>query len=130
MRYLLDTTVLIDFSKGHTPTVSKILTMLEKGDELGVCAITVAEFYAGVMRGAETKLDTFMDSLTYWYIDRQTAVSAGNFRRTFARHGKTVTIADALIAATALQEHAVLVTDNVKDFPMKITTVSLRGKTP
>lgn len=47
-RYLLDTTALIDFSKGREPARTRIPQMIAAGDELAVCAVNVAEFYAGV----------------------------------------------------------------------------------
>ena len=54
-RCLLDTTALIDFSKGRQPASSRILRMFEAGDEVGVCAIVVAEFYAGLVPEQRTR---------------------------------------------------------------------------
>lgn len=48
-RYLLDTSVLIDFSKGREPAQSRILQLIHGGDEIGVCSIIVAEFFSGVI---------------------------------------------------------------------------------
>jgi hypothetical protein len=43
---------------------------------------------------------------------------AGQWRYDFARQGVTLHIADALIAAVAMEEEASLITANLKDFPM------------
>ena len=47
-RYLLDTTVLIDFSKDAEPATSWVLAHVDAGDELGISPINVAEFFAGL----------------------------------------------------------------------------------
>ena len=47
-RYLLDTNILIDFSKRREPAFSFVQRAIATGDELGVTAINVAEFYAGL----------------------------------------------------------------------------------
>ncbi|CCF83058.1 PIN domain protein (fragment) [Nitrolancea hollandica] len=43
---------------------------------------------------------------------------AGQDRYTFARIEKAITVTDALIAAAAWEHHAILVTNNLKDYPM------------
>ena len=50
-RYLLDTDALISYSKGRQPAVSRITQLIDQGDELGVCAVNVAEFFAGLAPG-------------------------------------------------------------------------------
>src|SRR5438093_2631371 len=86
-RYLLDTTALIDFSKNREPARSKILEMINSADELAVCAINVAEFYAGVPAEKRAIWDEFISSLRFWDISRETARQAGIFRHDFARKG-------------------------------------------
>ncbi len=46
--YLLDTTALINFSKGFEPSRSKILTMIDARHQLAICSVAVAEFFAGL----------------------------------------------------------------------------------
>lgn len=58
-RYLLDTTTLIDDSKNLAPTRSHILNALRVGDELGVCAVIVAEFESACLpRGGHAGNDS------------------------------------------------------------------------
>lgn len=126
-RYLLDTTALIDFSKGREPARSRLLAMIEAGDELGVCAINVAEFYTGIPSDQRAVWDEFIGALSYWDITHEAAARAGHDRYDFARKGQTLSVADALIAAVARHHGATLTTNNVKDYPMAdITVLPLR----
>jgi predicted nucleic acid-binding protein len=131
-RYLLDTTALIDFSKDREPTRSRVLSMITAGDELGVCAINVAEFYTGVSPATERPaLDQFIRSLAYWEITFGAAVRAGRYRHDFLRTGQTLSTTDVLVAAVARERHATLVTNNPKHYPMAdITVLSLAGTDP
>ena len=50
--YLLDTTVLIDYLRGHPGVIARLRALAEEGHELTVCAISVAEVFAG-LRGED-----------------------------------------------------------------------------
>ena len=117
-RYLLDTTALIDFSKGYEPAVSRILDMLEAGAEVGVCDVSVAEFFTGLPSEAQPFWEEFITSLAYFVTTRQTAIQAGKYRREFSGMGLTLSVPDALIAAVARERGTVLVTHNTKHYPM------------
>ena len=126
-RYLIDTSVLIDFSKNRQPTVARILAMLDAGDELAVCDITVAEFYAGQPAGSPGDMGDFIAQLPYWPTTFEAAVRAGEERHHHSRQGRTLATTDALIAAVALARGAGVLTENPKDFPMpELALVSLR----
>lgn len=116
--YLLDTTALIDFSKRRDPAYVQILTWIEAGDTLAACAITLAEFYAGLSVDEAREWEEFVTALAYWPISPEAAMRAGQDRYRFARQGTAITITDALLAAVAREREAVLVTGNIKDYPM------------
>ena len=80
--------------------------------------MTVAEFFAGLQPDERPRWDAFVAELTYWATTREMARQAGIYRYEYARRGRTILTADALIAATAAAVGATLVTENVKDFPM------------
>jgi predicted nucleic acid-binding protein len=57
-RYLLDTDAPIDFSKGSEPATSRILSWIDATDIVAVCAISVAEFFAGLPLSIRPRLRT------------------------------------------------------------------------
>jgi predicted nucleic acid-binding protein len=117
-RYLLDTDVLIDYAKGRNPVVARIRVWLAQGDELGVCAVNVAEFVAGLPPADRPYWRTVLGALDFWPLPFAAAVRAGEWRRDFAQQGQTLATADTLTAAAALQADAALVTRNVRHYPM------------
>jgi len=78
----------------------------------------VAELYASVREGAEREaLEVFLSVFDLVSVDGFIAEAGGLYRRDyFKSHG--VSLADALIAATASVRGATLVTLNRKHFPM------------
>jgi predicted nucleic acid-binding protein len=117
-RYLLDTTALIDFSKGREPARSRILGWIAGGDDVGVCAVNVAEFYSGLAPRDHAVWDAFFGALAYWDVTRTVSRQAGVWRYVFARQGTQLSTADTLVAAVAQEQAAIVVTNNVKDYPM------------
>ena len=116
--YMLDTTALIDFSKGVEPTTSRIDGLLADGAAMGICAINVTEFYSGVLPGRRPEWDAFVRALEFWDISYETALLAGRLRHDFARSGMQMSSADMMIASVALEQGATLLTDNARHFPI------------
>jgi predicted nucleic acid-binding protein len=116
--FLLDTSALIDFSKHTEPTTSQILDWVDAGETLAICAISVAEFYTGLSSSDISIWQDFVTSLAYCPISFDAAMRAGQDRYRYARQGIAIATTDALLAAVAREQNAVLVTGNVKDFPM------------
>ena len=114
-RYLLDTAALIDFAKGREPVRSQILEMIDAGDELGVCAVSVAEFYAGLPVAEQPQWDAFFAALRYWEITRQASRQAGVWHQEYSERGIPLTITDLLIAAVALEQHATLLSNDASE---------------
>jgi len=126
-RYLLDTTALIDFSKGTEPTFSLVHRFLRNSDEVGVSPVNVTEFYAGLAPSQWGVWDEFFEPLLLWPISLAAAKQAGRFRYDFARQGITLSTTDTLVAAVAREQGATIVTSNVKDYPMdEVTLFPLR----
>lgn len=115
VRLLFDTDVLIDYLRG----VPQAVAYLEaREDSLSLSAVTVADLYAGVREGRERKaLAAFIAAFEVVPLDQAIAEKGGLLRRDYSKsHGTG--LADALIAATAELQQAVLVTLNRKHFPM------------
>ncbi len=125
-RYLLDTSVLIDFSKGVMPVRDRLFDLAQE-HTLGVCGINITEFYSGIKHGARPAVDEFIDSLTYWDVTRPMFLTAGGYRYDFARKGVTLASPDTIVAAVAHHRKATLLTGNVKHFPMADITVKRLG---
>jgi predicted nucleic acid-binding protein len=116
--FLVDTDVLIDAGQGREPTRSRLLGLIAAGEELGICAVQLTEFYAGQAFGRHPAWDAFLDGLTLWPISRGAALRAGMYRRNFRLLGVTVLTPDALNAAVAWETGATILTGNVRDYPM------------
>jgi hypothetical protein len=115
MAQLVDTDVLIDYLRDN-PTAVQFLENDEQ--ELLISTISVAELYAGVREGVErTALESFLSAFELVSVDNAIAERGGLYRRDYFR-SHAVSLADALIAATAFVRSATLVTLNRKHFPM------------
>lgn len=117
-RYLLDTDVLIDISKRIEPARSSVADLIRANEEVGLCPIQLTEFYAGRPRGARLDWDEFIDALPCWPITPSVGIAAGDYRRAFARIGRSIGTPDAINAAVAQSVGATIVTRNVWHYPM------------
>lgn len=117
-RVLVDTDILIDYLRGHAGAVRFVTDHV---DDLIVSAMSVAELYVGVRGDPEGKesqaLKNFLDVVQVAPVTRQIARAGGLYRRDYGpSHG--VGLADGVIAATAVAVDAVLMTLNVRRYPM------------
>jgi len=116
--FLLDTSVIVDALNGKCNRKHQLGQLLSQGDVLACCSINIAEVYAGMRPHEAASTDSFLRSLAYYEITWESARRAGELRYQYARLGRTLSLADTLIAAVALLHDLVLITDNVKDYPM------------
>jgi predicted nucleic acid-binding protein len=93
--------------------------LVENGHLLACSAITVAEVFAGMKAKEREETVALLDSLEHYDITRPIAERAGLLRWDWSAHGRTLTLADLLIASVALTQGLILITDNTKDFPME-----------
>jgi predicted nucleic acid-binding protein len=117
--YLLDTSVIIDALNNKRGRRELLLNLVKQGHLLACCPINVTEVYAGMRSKEEEATEEFLRSLEYYHLTWPVARLAGLLKRDYGRKGATITVADATIAAVALVHELALMTDNVKDFPMK-----------
>ncbi|MBI4304974.1 MAG: type II toxin-antitoxin system VapC family toxin [Chloroflexi bacterium] len=116
--YLLDTTVLIDHLRGSPAVAEYLESLVEEAHQVGVCGVNIAELFAGIRPENRTLASGLIERLEYYEITPEAARTAGTFIYDFARRGRSLSTADALIAGVAMDRGAILVTANVRDFPM------------
>ena len=117
--YFLDTSIIIDALNDKRGRRDFLMELLTQGNLLGCCSINITEVYAGIRAKEEKATEEFLLSLEFYPITWPIARMAGLIKRDYARRGVTINIADATIAAVAMSHRLPLLTDNIKDFPMK-----------
>jgi predicted nucleic acid-binding protein len=118
MQLLLDTSVLIDALRLRHGRRQWLAELVRAGHTLATSALNLAEVYAGMRPEEEARTKAFLSALECLEITASLAEMAGKLKRQWAQKGRTLTLADTVIAAVALQQSCPLATDNRKDFPM------------
>ena len=113
---LVDTDVAIDFLRRRDYALKLLEQWAEEG-LLAISTITHLEIYQGMKAGEERATSAFLDGLISVAVDVPIARRAGKMLGELRSKGVTVGIADAIIAATALQLDASLLTNNVEHYP-------------
>jgi len=92
-------------------------------DEVSTTIISVGELYYGVANSQEmyreqnlAKLEEFVNTVGYVGYSKAAAKHFGEQKARLRKSGQPIPDLDLIIAAIALAEDAVLVTDNVKHF--------------
>lgn len=116
-RFLVDSDVLIDHLRGYQAARDFMNALLLDGATVHFSVISEAEIFSNVRPGEKRKIESLFDSLERLPIDGPIARQAGQYRSAF-RSSYRLALPDTLIAATALIHDAVLVTRNVRHYPM------------
>lgn len=115
--YLLDTGILIRHLRSR-PGFPDLLQRLNQTGDLTISAFTRLEVVQGMRDHERERTMALLDSFITQPIDYQAADMAGEWIRTYRARGVTLSGPDALIAASAVQAGAALVTTNARHFPM------------
>ncbi len=115
--YLLDTGILIRHLR-RCPGYPALLQQLSQEGELYISAFTRVEVLRGMRERERQRTVLLLDSLLTHPLDRATADRAGEWLRAWQARGVTLSGPDAVIAASALEVGATLVTTNARHFPM------------
>ncbi len=118
MIVLLDTTVLLDVLRARQNRRSLLAELVAGGHVLATAAINIGEVYAGMRRGEENTTEAFLSSLECYPLTGAIARRAGSLKSAWAQKGRTLSLADMMVAATALEHGLSLMTDSRKDFPL------------
>jgi predicted nucleic acid-binding protein len=118
MRYVLDTTFIVDHLRGLPEAVERFRRLYEDGDDPIVTEIVTAEAWTGAGPGGSEPLERLLRHLEYVHPGPTTARLAGTWRAEARRRGRTLSLPDALIAATAHELAAAVLTRNVRDYEL------------
>lgn len=114
---LLDTSVLIDHLRGYKPASDFLETVFNSGVLVSISTVSEMELYAGKSMenpAAEGAVNNFLKLFTVLPVTTDIARQAGRLLRRHRHQG--LTPIDAIIAGTALEHSANLITRNVKHF--------------
>ncbi|HEX8231082.1 MAG TPA: type II toxin-antitoxin system VapC family toxin [Chloroflexia bacterium] len=120
MNYMLDTNICVQIIRYKPPDVLMRLTQ-HPVSEVGVSSITVAELQFGVHRsnqvvGNQHALEQFLIPLIIIDFDHDAALAYGFIRAHLEAQGTPIGSLDTLIAAHALSQNLILVTNNTREF--------------
>ena len=118
VRLLLDSTFVIDHLRGQPEAVDRLRRIFEDGDDPIVTEIVVCEVRAGLRADAEVHLDAFLEPIEFVQPGAVVAMAAGRWRAELRVRDRTLSLGDALIAATADALGARVITRNIRDFTL------------
>ncbi len=116
---LLDTNICIYIINAKPPAVLMRFKQYRLGD-IGLCSVVAAELAFGVAKSGSARnrqaLDMFLAPLTILPFDAAAVWVYGDLRADLERRGTPIGSLDTMIAAHALSQHALLVTNNTREF--------------
>jgi predicted nucleic acid-binding protein len=125
VKLMLDTTFVVDHLRDDPAAVERLDRAFAMGDDPLITSVVVSEVWAGQRTPADRDIELFLRYLEYVHAGPDTARLAGEWRADARRRGRTLTLQDALIAATAYDCGAAVLTRNVRDFaltPVRVET--------
>lgn len=135
MRYLFDTTFIIDLVAGDEGAAKKAVEIDSKASYVAISAVTAQEYLRGVYylyldsQDLVKKLEEARKDLSRFEIipfDFEIAEVAARIDAKLARLGTSIGYADVIVAATAISRDLILVTRNVKHFS-KMPEIRVEG---
>ena len=116
--HLLDTSFVIDYWQGRPDAVARLEALVAAGGPLLVNEVVVCELFAGLRRAEYERAQRFLEPLEFIQPGPGAAAAAGRWRAAARERGRTLHLADALIAAAAEASGAAVLTRNVRDFAL------------
>ena len=118
MRYLLDTTVLIDHASGWPEAVAVVRDLFSEPNDLLICDAIVTEALSGGKAEDVAPIEALIQALEYVSTHPDAARWAGASRRRLRRTSPR-RLGDAIIAGVAWFNDATVVTRNPQDFEIQ-----------
>jgi predicted nucleic acid-binding protein len=117
-RYLVDTTFVVDYLRNVPEAVMRYARFFDAGDDVLINEIVVCEAATGAPSHPDPALMAFLEPLEFVQPAPSAPLLAGEWRAAAKSRGHSLSLADALIAATAEAADAVVLTRNVRDFSL------------
>lgn len=118
MRYLLDTTVIVDHARGRASAVELVRQLFAQPNDLYVCDAVVAEALSSGSDEHLAVVRALIQPLEYVSTHPDAAAWAGESRRRLRRTSPRQ-LGDAIIAGVAWFNDAIVVTRNPQDFEVQ-----------
>jgi predicted nucleic acid-binding protein len=116
LKVLVDTDVLIDYSKGYSGTLEELFNSQAKSQaELFINPVIIAEFYTDKKLKNKHRREKAAEFLRFFKIANISG-KVGSLAGELLRENRVSFLGDALIAATAVTEKLKLATRNRKHF--------------
>jgi tRNA(fMet)-specific endonuclease VapC len=116
---LLDTNICIYIINAKPPAVLERFRQYRMGD-IGLCSVVAAELAFGVAKSDSARnrqaLEMFLAPLIILPFDAAAAWVYGDLRADLERRGTRIGSLDTMIAAHALSQQALLITNNTREF--------------
>ena len=116
---LLDTNICIYIINAKPPAVLARFQQYRLGD-IGLCSVVAAELAFGVAKSGSARnrqaLEMFLAPLTILPFDAVAVWVYGDLRADLERRGNPIGSLDTMIAAHALSQQALLITNNTREF--------------
>ncbi len=118
MKYLLDTTWVVEYLRGNADVISNVQKFQKEG--LAVSILSVAELYEGIFRSQqptrnERSLQEFLSAVTILDLTETICRTYGEQKVKLLHEGAVIGALDLLIASTALAHGLTLLTKD-RDF--------------
>jgi tRNA(fMet)-specific endonuclease VapC len=120
MKYLLDTNICIYWLNGNNTIKDKLVSAVIH-NKIGIFIITLAELQYGAYNSMKvennlSKIEDFANAIGVYNIDEESTKTYAKTKAILKKEGLILDDFDILIAATAICNNCILVTNNIKHF--------------
>lgn len=116
--YLIDTDIIIWILRGNKK-YEDLLQNLKYKSQLSISTVTIAEVYKNIYPSEMVKTENVFREFETWDVTTLIAKIAGLYWQQYSKKLKNLSLTDCLIAGTANVNNLILVSLNIKHFPMK-----------
>ncbi len=113
---LVDTSILIDYYRKTNKANSVWVSLIDKGYEFAISAITKYELYSGATKSQITFWDSILALISVIPFDEGCVDTAVQINAVLKQKRKQIDLADLFIAATAMTNNLPITTLNKKHF--------------